>query len=214
MADEISKDEEGGGLPKSVIGVIIAVIIVIAVVIVVTGKSTFEPVNTGTEAHEFELPDMDGKMVKLSDFRGKVVFLNFWATWCKPCEEEMPSMQALYNTLPKDKFEIVAVSVDNEPREVVKKFGEKFGLSFTILHDKRGKTKERYMTTGVPETFILDQNGIVAEKVMGPRNWAQESSIYTILDLISNGAQSPEYYLERGKKVQEKKVKEMSGEQY
>ena len=213
MADEIN-DDEGGGLPKSVIGVIIAVIIVIAVVIVVTGKSKFEPVGAGTEVHEFELPDLDGKMVKLSDFRGKVVFLNFWATWCKPCEDEMPSMQALYKKLPTDKFEIVAVSVDNEPSDVVEAFVQKYGLSFTILHDKRGKVKERYMTTGVPESFIVDQNGFVAEKVTGPRDWNNEINIQTILDLVTNGAQNPEYYVERGKKAKAKKVKEMSGQQY
>jgi peroxiredoxin len=176
MADEINKDEEGAGLPKSVIGVIVAVIIIIAVVIVVTGKSKFEPVDVGTEAIAFELPSTDGKSTKLSDFRGKVVFLNFWATWCKPCEAEMPSMQALYDSLPKDKFEIVAVSVDNESRDVVKKYTDNLGLTFTILHDKRGKVKEKYKTTGVPETFILDQNGIVAERVVGERNWSSESN--------------------------------------
>jgi peroxiredoxin len=123
-------------------------------------------------------------------------------------------MQALYDSLPKDKFEIVAVSVDNEARSVVKKYADNLGLTFTLLHDKRGKVKEKYKTTGVPETFILDQNGIVAERVVGERNWSSESNIYTILDLIANGAQSPEYYKERGKKRQADKVKAMKATTY
>jgi peroxiredoxin len=207
MADEISNDGEGEGLPKSVIGAIIVVIVIIAVVIVATGKSKFEPVDVGTEAIEFELPDLDGKLVKLSDYRGKVVFLNFWAMWCKPCEAEMPSMQELYESMPKEKFVVVAVSVDNKASDIVQQWIDKRNLTFEILHDKRGKIKERYKTTGVPETFIIDQNGIVAERVIGERNWSSESNIYTILDLISNGAQSPEYYKERGNKRKADKIK-------
>ncbi len=112
----------------------------------------------------------------------------------------MPSMQALYNKMDKSKFEIVAVSIDTGSASDVQAFVDKFGLTFTVLRDKKGRIKEKYKTTGVPETFILDQNGVVAEKVNGPRDWARESNMYTILDLIANGAQSPEQYKKRGKK--------------
>ncbi|MDP2688715.1 MAG: TlpA disulfide reductase family protein, partial [Deltaproteobacteria bacterium] len=130
----------------------------------------------------------------LGDYRGKVIFLNFWATWCKPCEEEMPSMQALYEGLSGRDFEILAVSVDSEGPETVRKYAKKYGLGFQILHDRKGKVKETYKTTGVPETFIIDQNGIIAEKVWGPRDWTLTSSIGTILDLLKDGPKPKEAY--------------------
>src|SRR4030066_616957 len=103
------------GLPnKAIIGGVVGVIIIVVFLLVVGQKQKFEPVLEGAKAPDFVLPDLSGKMVKLSDYRGKVVFLNFWATWCKPCEEEMPSMQALYDGLKGQNFEIVAVSVDTE----------------------------------------------------------------------------------------------------
>jgi peroxiredoxin len=183
-----------GGLPKPVIAAIIVVIVVIAVIVVMGQKVKFEPVGAGTEAQDFTLPDLDGKEVSLSDFRGKVVFLNLWATWCKPCEEEMPSMQQLYEDQEGKPFEIVAVSLDSEGPEVVRKFVEKYNLTFVVLHDRKGRIKETYKSTGVPETFIIDQNGVIAEKVWGPRNWTREMSIKTILDLLQNGPGTAESY--------------------
>ncbi len=177
-------DKKGGNLPT----VIIILVAVAVVSFMIYGKKgEFEPVIAGKEAPDFTLPDLQGKMVKLSDFRGKVVFLNFWATWCKPCEEEMPSMQALYNSLKGRDFEMLAVSVDSKGGEVVQEFVDKYRITFPVLHDQDGKVKETYKTTGVPETFIIDQNGVVAEKVWGPRDWARKSSISSILDLLRDG---------------------------
>jgi len=195
----LDKDvEKEKGLPMPVIAGVAVVIIAVVVFIVLGQKKKFEPVVAGSEVIDFTLPDLDGKPKKLSDFRGKVVFLNFWATWCKPCEDEMPSMQTLYETLEGEPFEIVAVSVDSESSDVVKEFVEKYGITFTVLHDRRGRVKEEYKTTGVPETFIVDQNGYVAEKFWGPRDWTEPDSIRTINDLLFNGPKDPSEYKKKG----------------
>jgi peroxiredoxin len=199
MADQKKNEGEGGqgGLPKPAIVAIVIAVIVAAVFIVMGQRVKFEPVVAGKEALDFTLPDLDGKEVSLTDFRGKVVFLNFWATWCTPCEDEMPSMQALYDKLKGKPFEIVAVSVDKKGAETVRKFAEKYGLTFTILHDRRRRIKETYKTTGVPETFIIDQNGVVAEKVWGPRDWSSLANTLTIMNLLADGPKAPESYSKR-----------------
>jgi len=148
----------------------------------------------GLQAPDFTLPDMNGKMVSLKDFRGKVVFLNFWATWCKPCEEEMPSMRALYEGLKGQPFEIVAVNLDKDSPPVAA-FAKKYRINFIVLRDAGGKIKELYKTTGVPETFIIDQNGVIAEKVWGPRDWTRMDSLGMIFDLIKNGPKQKGAYV-------------------
>ncbi|MFQ5464489.1 MAG: TlpA disulfide reductase family protein [Thermodesulfobacteriota bacterium] len=196
----LDKDvEKEKGLPLPVIAGAAVVIIAVVVFIVLGQKKKFEPVVAGSEVIDFTLPDLDGYPTKLSDFKGKVVFLNFWATWCKPCEDEMPSMQMLYETLEGEPFEIVAVSVDSESADVVKEFVEKYGITFTVLHDRKGRVKETYKTTGVPETFIVDQNGYVAEKFWGPRDWTEPDSIRTINDLLFNGPRDPSEYKNKGR---------------
>ncbi|OGQ59358.1 MAG: hypothetical protein A3J24_05160 [Deltaproteobacteria bacterium RIFCSPLOWO2_02_FULL_53_8] len=186
MADN-NVNEEGGGLPKVAIVGIVAVVIIIAAIVVLSGKKKYEPVTAGFDPIDFTLPDLSGKQVSLSDFRGKVIFLNFWATWCKPCEDEMPSMVELDKALEGRPFEIVAVSVDTEDVSVVREYAKKFGLTFTVLHDKSGAIKEMYKTTGVPESFIIDQNFVIAEKVWGPKDWSKRSSVEMIIDLLQNG---------------------------
>lgn len=197
MSADNSHDNEKG-LPKAAIAVIIAVVVGVVVFIVMGQKQKYVPMVAGAEAVDFALPDLEEYPKKLSDYRGKVVFLNFWATWCKPCEEEMPSMQALYDGLKGQNFEIVAVSVDTEGPDVVKKYVQRFGLTFPVLHDRKGKVKDTYKTTGVPETFIIDQNGVIAEKVWGPRDWTLQSSTATILDLLQNGPKPKEAYAKGG----------------
>jgi peroxiredoxin len=122
-------------------------------------------------APDFGLSNLAGDYVKLSDYRGKVVFLNIWATWCPPCREEMPSMESLYQRLKGPKFEMLAVSVDRDGEKVVRPFAKKYGLTFPVLLDPDNKTYRLYGLTGVPETFILDKNGAVIHKIIGPQNW-------------------------------------------
>ncbi|MEE8184788.1 MAG: TlpA disulfide reductase family protein [Thermodesulfobacteriota bacterium] len=179
------------GKEKTSVNIIVAVVVIIAVVVISLmmfgRRGKFEPVIAGKNAPGFKLPDLDGKITALSDFKGKVVFLNFWATWCKPCEEEMPSMQMLYDDLKDENFEMLAVSLDSKGPGGIREFARKYGLTFPILHDRKGKVKEIYKTTGVPETFIIDQNGIIAEKVWGPRDWSRADSVRVIYGLLREG---------------------------
>lgn len=197
MPDTLTENK--GLSNKIIIGVVVAIIVSVVLLLIIGQRQKFEPVLEGKAAPDFTLPDLQGKMYKLSDYKGKVVFINFWATWCKPCEEEMPSMQAMYGMLKKNfqNFEMLAVSVDSKEADAVESFAGKYGLTFPILHDKKGKIKEIYKTTGVPETFIVDQNGIIAEKVWGPRNWSRQDSINTIMELLTNGPSPADKYKQK-----------------
>ena len=138
----------------------------------------------GAKAPDFTLPGLNGEMISLSDQKGKVVFLNIWATWCPPCVDEMPSMEKLYQQLKGDNFEMMAVSLDQNGSEAVLPFMRKHKLNFTALIDSKGTLKNKYQTTGVPETFIIDKNGIIVEKVIGPRDWAIPEAIIFFQNLI------------------------------
>jgi peroxiredoxin len=128
----------------------------------------------GEAAPDFSLPTLKGNFVKLSDYRGKVVFLNIWATWCPPCREEMPSMESLYQRLKGREFEMLAVSIDRQGKEIVGPFVAKYGLTFPVLLDSENKTYKLYGLTGIPETFIIDRNGAVIFKVIGPQDWMKK----------------------------------------
>ena len=138
----------------------------------------------GVPAPDFTLPGLDGQMVSLADYRGKVVFLNIWATWCPPCVEEMPSMEKLYKQLKTEGFEILAVSMDVSGAQAVLPFMKKHKLSFPALTDTEGAMKSLYQTTGVPETFIIDKDGTIVEKIIGPRDWASSGAIRSFRNLI------------------------------
>ena len=128
----------------------------------------------GEIATDFELATLGGNSVKLSDYRGKVVFLNIWATWCPPCREEMPSMEALYQRLKGRRFEMLAVSIDGKGEEVVGPFVAKHGLTFPVLLDPDNKTYKLYGLTGIPETFFIDGNGVITFKIVGAQNWMKK----------------------------------------
>ena len=138
----------------------------------------------GMPAPEFRLPDLGGKMVNLADYKGKVVLLNIWATWCPPCVEEMPSMEKLYQELREEDFVILAASIDASGNEMVAPFMKTHKLNFPALTDTQGKLQKLYQTTGVPESFIIDKNGIIAEKIIGPRDWTTPDIITYFRNLI------------------------------
>jgi peroxiredoxin len=140
----------------------------------------------GVPAPNFSLPDLKGKKVSLTDFKGKVVLLNIWATWCAPCVAEMPSMEKLYQKLKHEDFELLAISVDESGDEVVKPFLEKHKLSFPVLLDTKGEIKNLYQATGVPESFIIDKDGIIVEKIIGPRDWADSEAIRYFRNIIQS----------------------------
>jgi peroxiredoxin len=145
---------------------------------------TAKMIQPGFKVPSFTFPDINGKEVSLSDQRGKVILVNVWATWCPPCRREMPSMQRLYEKFKGKNFEILAVSIDSEGREAVEPFMRKMNLTFPALLDPGETIRSLYGITGVPESFIIDQQGILVEKIIGPVNWATPEVFRFIQDLI------------------------------
>lgn len=133
---------------------------------------------------EFELPSLNGGKIKLSDYRGKVVFINFWATWCATCKVEMPSMEKLYQKFRDQGFEMLTVSVDKDI-SLIQPFMKEYNLTFPVLLDPESQiAKRKYKTTGVPETFIVDRSGIIVHKAIGPRDWAAEETVSAFAKLV------------------------------
>jgi len=122
-------------------------------------------------APDFALNDLGGRSHRLSAYRGKIVFLNFWATWCPPCREEMPSMERLYRRLGHGDFAMLAVNEDEDGAPVVRQFVDGMGLSFPVLLDVKGTVPPRYGVTGYPETFVIDRSGQVVNRFIGPADW-------------------------------------------
>lgn len=138
----------------------------------------------GLPAPEFALPDLEGNQRSLSDYRGRVILLNIWATWCPPCVDEMPSMQALYEALGSEGLEILAVSIDVNGSKAVAPFAEKYGLTFPLLLDPDSRVAAAYGTTGVPESFIIDREGRLARKVIGGVDWISPAVVGFIRGLV------------------------------
>jgi len=132
------------------------------------GLYAYEPFTLPLE--DFELEDLNGKMVKLSSFIGNVIFLNFWATWCPPCRAEMPSMQRLSDALAGKKFVIIAVDLQDE-KEAVAKFMKDNNLNFTVLLDKTGAIGGKYGARSIPTSYIFDSLGYVVTATAGSREW-------------------------------------------
>ena len=135
-------------------------------------------------APDFEAPDLAGHTIRLSGLRGRVVLLNLWATWCPPCREEMPSMQEVYTKLRDRGLVLLAVSEDEE-RDTVPHFVEEMKLSFPVLLDPQHEVGDRYGVWGYPETFVIDRNGFVVERVIGPRDWASPVEIAKLEALLA-----------------------------
>jgi len=150
------------------------------------GLRSESPVRVGHPAPDFTFPDLTGKKVSLTDFRGKVVFVNVWATWCPPCREEMPSMQKLYERFKNEEFKILAVSIDSNGREAVAPFMEKLNLTFPALLDPESKMWGLYGLTGVPESVIMDREGLVVKKIVGAIDWAAQDVFRFFQELIKN----------------------------
>lgn len=114
---------------------------------------------------------LDGKPLNLPDLKGKVVLLNFWATWCPPCREEIPSMMKLNSAMTGKPFQMVAVSIDEGGRPAIESFFKTSGFSLPVYTDPDNRAAKTYGITGVPETFIIDKSGILLKKVIGPMAW-------------------------------------------
>jgi len=126
---------------------------------------------------DFHLLDTDGIYTRLSDHKGKVIFLNFFATWCPPCRREMPSIQKLHNKMKGKKFEVICVSVDRGDKNKVMNFIKSGGYTFKVLLDSDGSAADKYSVASIPVTFIIDKKGTIVSKVIGERDWAGDDII-------------------------------------
>ncbi|MBM7647466.1 peroxiredoxin [Bacillus ectoiniformans] len=134
--------------------------------------SNAEPagVQEGKPAPDFELTTLSGDKVKLSDYQGKKVILNFWATWCPPCKAEMPHMQSFYEKNKDQGIEVLAVNLTNadKGRQNIQEFVSDYGLSFPIPLDEQGSIGAHYQTYTIPTSYIIDTKGVIANKIVGP----------------------------------------------
>ena len=144
-----------------------------------------------TLAPAFRLMDLDGAVHSLPAYRGKVVFLNFWATWCGPCKVEMPAMEALYQAFRSQGMEILAVSVDQQGAAVTRPFKEAMGLSFPILHDSDYQVGLTYGARTLPMTYVIDRKGIIRQRVFGARDWNSPEARNLMRELLEEPYQAP-----------------------
>ena len=193
MANETSRKrkEKDFNYPMAVF-IFVAVTVLVVILSLKLNDSSFKfsnqvAIKDNLPAPDFTFPGLDGKMVSLSDYKGKVVLVNIWATWCPPCVDEMPSMEKLYQKLKGENFEILAVSIDEPGLKAVAPFMKKANLTFPALIDSEGTIKAVYGITGVPESFIIDQQGILIKKIVGPVDWATPK----VFRFFSNLIQKP-----------------------
>jgi peroxiredoxin len=140
------------------------------VVLAACGGETgqFRAPGVGDPAPAFTAPALSGDTLSLADFRGSPVMLNVWATWCPPCREEMPGLQALHEAYGDRGLRIVGVSIDSRGAEdAIRGFLDDHGIDFTILHDPGETVPRQFRTAGVPETFLIDANGVLAHRWIG-----------------------------------------------
>jgi thiol-disulfide isomerase/thioredoxin len=154
-----------------------------------TGLALMAPqasVEINRPAPDFHVLNLQtGDSVSLKhDYRGSVTLVNIWATWCVPCRAEMPAMQELYDSLGPRGFKIAAISIDEgNPQDVVV-FAQELGLTFDILHDRDGTVQQQYQTTGVPESFLLDRQGVLVKRVIGAHDWGSPANRSTVARLL------------------------------
>ena len=145
-----------------------------------------EPVEK-TLAPDFLLKDLDGNTIRLRDLRGKVVLLNFWATWCPTCRFEMPSMEALHKEFSSQGLAVLAVAL-RESADDVQSFYKEHHLSFTALLDHNAAASELYQTWSLPTTFLINKRGYIVGKVIGYRDWHSDQSKALFTELLNESA--------------------------
>jgi peroxiredoxin len=151
------------------------------------------PVELGSKAPDFKAFTLDSvpREKRLADYRGKVLMINVWATWCLPCRVEMPSIEALNKTYASKGLKILAVSVDDPGTDAtIRAFVKQYGLTFEVLHDPKGKISDLYDITGYPETFIIGKDGVIRKKLMSATDWNSPEARALVDRLLAEQADS------------------------
>lgn len=137
----------------------------------------------GRTAPDFTLNDLNGRRISLLDYRGKVVFLNFWATWCPPCKEEVPSLNNLLKKYTNRDFALISISSDNSKSEIAE-FVKTHKIKFIVLHDKDGKVSKDYKVFSIPLSFLIDKRGRIVERYFGINDWLDKKFLRKIDGLM------------------------------
>lgn len=148
-------------------------------------QETRESPQEGFLAPSFSLPKLNGSVVNLIDYKGRVVLVNFWASWCGPCKMEIPSLNRLYQKRKSNGFEIVAISLDRTPASKLATFVSEKQMDFPILLNPEGDVSERYSVRGIPSSFLLDKKGMIRWKVVGGVEWDREDVLSKIDQLLA-----------------------------
>ena len=135
-------------------------------------------------APDFVSENLRGGNTVLADYKGKVVLLNFWATWCRPCRAEMPGMETLWKTYKEQGLVIAAVSVDEGSRGRIETFSKLLDLSFPILLDPESKVSDLYKVSNMPTSFLIDRNGKIISRIVGTEEWASPEAIQLVEKLL------------------------------
>ncbi len=166
------------------------IIAVLSALILVTLWSVFKDYKPGPQegnkAPDFVLSNLQNEKKTLNSFHGKLILLNFWASWCGPCLEEMDSLDKLYQKLKNKNFEVVAVSLDEEGWEAIDSFLKKTPVTFPILLDENFSVAQSYGTYRVPESFLINTKGEIVEKIIGPQNWMDDKVVKKIESFLQS----------------------------
>ena len=154
------------------------------------GKMGVVPPKISQSAPDFLVRNLKGKMVKLSDFKGKVLLLNFWATWCGACIEEMASMQNLYTALQAEGVEVLAVSIDRWNEDRIQEYVKDKNLTFPVLLDQNQEVRKKYHVMGLPTSYLVDGEGKIRGFASGARDWDSQDSKEMMMSL--KGIATPE----------------------
>ena len=170
--------------------VFLAVLVLFAVLFIigylVKDKSPGKKIiSNSDQAPDFHLQTQEGRVVSLSDFRGKVVMVHFWATWCPPCVEEIPTLDNLYRALSGRDFELLAICVDEGGAAAVAPFIRKNKLNLPVFFDPERSIAGLYGTYKFPETYIVDRQGVVRLKVIGPRDWSDPANVHILKRIMA-----------------------------
>jgi cytochrome c biogenesis protein CcmG/thiol:disulfide interchange protein DsbE len=171
-----------------------AVVATLAVAFLVVDRVVgrqFALVTLGSHAPNFRAETLDSSphTKTLEDYKGSVVLLNVWATYCLPCRVEMPSIETLERTYGPRGLRIVAISIDDPNADTaIRQFVQRYGLTFEILHDPTGRIERQYQTTGVPETFVIARDGVIRKKVVGADDWGSPGNQALIAQLLQEPA--------------------------
>lgn len=167
---------------KKNIRILVCVLVLITFCLPLACSKEGRPPVEGSRAPDFTLDELSGQTMRLTDLRGKVVFINFWATWCHYCLEEAPSLARLNAAMTGKDFQMITVALDKEGG-AVEAFFRKAGLRLPTFPDSTGQVAKHYGITGVPETFIVDGQGVIRKKLVGAREWDDPEMIGYLTDL-------------------------------